>query len=78
MKLSQFGAHFSHIVLCSPLQWSVGGVLSKMTGGGGREGNSGASSMTPAQTLSAIAASPSRAVPSETKPENEGSTQLQV
>ncbi len=73
-------AHFSYnIVLCSPLQWSVGGVLSKMTGGGGREGNNGTSSMTPAQTLSAIAASPSLpVVPSEVKPENEGSTHLQV
>ncbi len=65
-------------MLYSLLQWSVGGVLSKMTGGGGREGNNGASSMTPGQTLSAIAASPKSAATSETKPENEGSTQLQV
>ncbi len=62
-----------------PLQWSVGGVLSKMTRGGGREGNNGPSSMTPAQTLSAIAASPLPSlVPSEVKPENEGSAHLQV
>ncbi len=61
------------------LQWSVGGVLSKMTGGGGREGNTGTSSMTPAQTLSAIASeSPLLSVPNNVKLESEGSTQLQV